>query len=94
METIVKTAVGTTARVVSNPTLGAINVIGTADQLAVVARLLDLNDKARGEVVVEVQILEVNREQLKHYGIELANYAGRRADLRAHRGSRRGVRAR
>ena len=72
VETIVKTAVGTTARVVSNPTLGAINVIGTADQLAVVSRLLDLNDKARGEVVVEVQILEVDREQIKNYGIELA----------------------
>ncbi len=73
VETIIKTAVGTTARVVSNPTLGAINVIGTADQIAVVSRLLDLNDKARGEVVVEVQILEVDREQIKNYGIELLN---------------------
>ena len=63
VETIVKTAVGTTARVVSNPTLGAINVMGTADQIAVVSRLLELNDKARGEVVVEVQILEVNRDE-------------------------------
>jgi general secretion pathway protein D len=73
VETIIKTAVGTTARVVSNPTLGAINVIGTGDQIAVVSRLLDLNDKARGEVVVEVQILEVDREQIKNYGIELLN---------------------
>jgi general secretion pathway protein D len=73
VETIVKTAVGTTARVVSNPILGAINVIGTADQIAVVSRLLDLNDKARGEVVVEVQILEVDRERIKQYGIELLN---------------------
>jgi Flp pilus assembly secretin CpaC len=73
VETIVKTAVGTTARVVSNPTLGAINVMGTADQIAVVSRLLELNDKARGEVVVEVQILEVDRERIKDYGIRLSN---------------------
>lgn len=73
VETIIKTAVGTTARVVSNPTLGAINVIATADQLAVVSRLLDLNDKARGEVVVEVRILEVNRGATKRFGIDLAN---------------------
>jgi len=73
VETIIKTAVGTTARIVSNPTLGAINVIGTADQLAVVSRLLDLNDKARGEVVVEVQILEVDRDRFKNYGLQLAN---------------------
>jgi general secretion pathway protein D len=75
LETIIKTAVGTTARVVSNPILGAINVLGTADQLAVVSRLLDLNDKARGEVVVEVRILEVNRDRAKTYGLDLANYS-------------------
>jgi general secretion pathway protein D len=73
VEALLKTAVGTTARVVSNATLGAINVIGTADQIAVASRLLDLNDKARGEVVVEVQILEVDRNRLKKYGIELLN---------------------
>ncbi len=98
VETIIKTAVGTTARIVSNPLLGAINVIGTSDQIAIVTRLLDLNDKAHGEVVVEVQILEVDRERIKNYGIELANAnsgasltfapnedpAGGRVSLRAH----------
>jgi general secretion pathway protein D len=73
LEAIIKAAVGTTARVVSNPILGAINVIGTADQIAVVSRLLDLNDKARGEVVVEVQILEVDRNRAKEYGLDLVN---------------------
>jgi general secretion pathway protein D len=73
VEAILKTAMGTTARVVSNATLGAVNVIGTADQISVATRLLDLNDKARGEVVVEVQILEVDRSRLKRYGIELLN---------------------
>jgi general secretion pathway protein D len=33
-----------------------------------------LNDKARGEVIVEVRILEVNRNNLKRWGIDLSNY--------------------
>ena len=74
IEAVVKPLLGTTARVVSNPTLGAITVIGTIDQLALAERVIALNDKARGEVLVEVQILEVNRTRVKDYGIELSNY--------------------
>ena len=44
-----------------NPALRAITVLGTVDQLAIAERIIEANDKARGEVLVEVQILEVNR---------------------------------
>ncbi len=37
-----------------NPSLGAITVLGTVDQLAMAERIIDANDKARGEVLVEV----------------------------------------
>lgn len=74
VETVVKTALGAQAKVVSNPTLGAINVIGTVDELALAERVIDSNDKAKGEVMVDVQILEVDRNRLKDYGIGLANY--------------------
>jgi type II secretory pathway component GspD/PulD (secretin) len=40
----------------------------------VAERLVELHDKARGEVLVELEILEVNRNKLKNYGIELSNY--------------------
>jgi len=60
--------------VAGNPSLGAITVLGTVDQLAMAERIIDANDKARGEVVVEVQILEVNRNNLKRWGIDLSNY--------------------
>ena len=39
VETVVKTALGAQAKVVSNPTLGAINVIGTVDELALAERV-------------------------------------------------------
>jgi general secretion pathway protein D len=57
-----------------NPSLGAITVLGTVDQIAIAERIIDANDKARGEVVVEVQILEVNRSVAKQWGINLSNY--------------------
>ena len=75
VETIIKTVVGPTAKVSSNPTLGAITVTGTVDELALVQRIVGSHDKARGEVLVELEILEVNRNKLKEYGIELSNYS-------------------
>jgi general secretion pathway protein D len=71
---VVKPLLGTAARVVSNPSLGALTIIGTVDQLALAERVVELNDKARGEVLVDVQIMEVNRSKLRRYGIDLANY--------------------
>jgi general secretion pathway protein D len=71
--TIIKTVAGIT-KAVGNPTLGAITVTGTPDELALAAKIVEANDKAKGEVMAEVQILEVNRIALKQYGIELSNY--------------------
>ncbi len=61
--------------VVGNPSLKAITVKGTLDQLAMAERIINLNDKARGEVVVEVKILEVNKTNLRQWGIDLSNYS-------------------
>ena len=46
---------------------------------------MDILDKRRAEVVVEVEILEVNRARLKEYGIEITS---RRSRRRGHRGRR------
>ena len=61
--------------VVGNPSLKAITAVGTLDQLAMAERIINLNDKARGEVVVEVKILEVNKNNLRQWGIDLSNYS-------------------
>jgi general secretion pathway protein D len=74
VEAILKTALGPQAKVLGNPTVNALTVVGTVDQLALAERVIGSNDKAKGEVLVEVQILEVNRNKLKEYGIRLANY--------------------
>jgi len=74
VETVLKQMLGTSAKVASNPTLGSTTIIGTVDQLALAERVVGANDKARGEVIVDVEILEVNRNKAKQYGIELSNY--------------------
>ena len=70
---LVKTLAKVTT-VAGNPSIGGITVLGTVDQLAMAERIIESNDKARGEVIVEVQILEVNRNNLRKWGIDLSNY--------------------
>jgi general secretion pathway protein D len=65
---------GTAVKAEANATLGAITVLGTPEQQAVVERVISAHDKGRGEVMVELEILEVDRNRLKKYGIELSNY--------------------
>lgn len=61
--------------IASNKALGAITILGTFDQLAMAERVINANDKARGEIVVEVQILEVNRKAVKNWGLSLSSYS-------------------
>jgi general secretion pathway protein D len=58
-----------------NKTSNSISVRGTAAVVSVIERLIRANDKPRAEVIVDVQILEVNRRRLKQYGIDLNAYA-------------------
>jgi general secretion pathway protein D len=52
-----------------------ITVRATAPVMDVIERLVRANDKPRAEVVLDVEILEVNRNRLKRYGINLSAYA-------------------
>ena len=56
--------------------LRVITIAGNADEVALAAKLIQALDKPLGEVLVEIEILDVKRSNLKHYGIELANYDG------------------
>ena len=41
----------------------------------IIERVIEANDKPRAEVMVDVQILEVNRERAKQYGLNLGDYS-------------------
>ena len=60
---------------VANVPANAITVRATAPLVAIIERVLAANDKPRAEVVIDVEILEVNRERAKRYGLDLSRYA-------------------
>jgi general secretion pathway protein D len=61
--------------IMPNKTANTITVRATAPVVAVAERLIRAHDKPRAEVVIEVQILEVNRQRAKQFGINLSDYS-------------------
>ncbi len=55
------------------PGTNALTINDTPDRVAAAERIVEIVDKRRAEVVVEVQILEVGRNTLKEYGIYLTS---------------------
>jgi general secretion pathway protein D len=61
------------ARRVAPAGTSAIAIADTPDKVAAAERIVEIVDKRRAEVVVEVEILEVNRTRLKEYGIQITS---------------------
>jgi general secretion pathway protein D len=60
-------------RVAPLPGVNALTINDTPDKVAAAERIVSIVDKRRAEVVVEVELLEVNRGRLKEYGIEISS---------------------
>jgi general secretion pathway protein D len=58
-----------------NKTANTITVRATAQLADIIEQVIRANDKPRAEVVIDVQILEVNRARAKQYGLNLNAYA-------------------
>jgi hypothetical protein len=58
-----------------NKTANTITVRATAAVVDIIERIIRSNDKPRAEVLIDVQILEVNRARAKQFGINLSAYA-------------------
>lgn len=54
--------------------LNTLTVKGSLEQVQLVEKLVEIHDKPRGELFVDVEIIEVKRGRAKQYGIELSNY--------------------
>lgn len=75
VEPVLRTALGAaTAKVSKNDATNAITIIATPDEMALADRWVKSNDKPKGEILVEVEILEINRTKAKEYGLQLSNY--------------------
>jgi general secretion pathway protein D len=60
-------------RVAPVPGSNALTINDTPEKVAAAERIVDVVDKRRAEVVVEVEILEVNRNKLDEYGIQITS---------------------
>ena len=59
----------------ANKTANTITVRATAAVVDIIERIIRSNDKPRAEVLIDVQILEVNRARAKQFGLNLNAYA-------------------
>jgi type II secretory pathway component GspD/PulD (secretin) len=59
----------------ANKTANTITVRATAAVVDIIERIIRSNDKPRAEVLIDVQILEVNRQRAKAFGLNLSAYA-------------------
>ncbi len=73
MLTLLRSLVGT-KNIASNDQLNAIVLRDSADAVKVAERIIQANDKARGEVVVDVELLQINTSKMQDLGIELSQY--------------------
>jgi general secretion pathway protein D len=58
----------------ANKVSNTITVRATGPVIDIVERIIRANDKPRAEVVLDIEILEVNRTRVKRYGIDLSSY--------------------
>jgi general secretion pathway protein D len=63
-------------RVAPLPGGNALTMNDTPEKISAAERIIEALDKKRAEVVVEVEILEVNRQKLLDYGIEINSVNG------------------
>ena len=61
--------------IAGNKTANTITVRGTSSVVQILEKIIEQNDKPRAEIVVDVEILEVDRSRTKNYGINLSEYA-------------------
>ena len=58
-----------------NKTANAVVVKATAPAMQIIGGIIAASDKPRAEVMIDVEILEVDRTRAKNLGLELSNYA-------------------
>lgn len=62
-------------QITANKTANTIVVRASSNVAAIIERLIEANDNPRAEVVVDVQILEVNRNRARTLGVNLSDFA-------------------
>ena len=59
-------------QVAENDALNSVSIKDTPDKVAIAEKLVDSNDKSKGEVIIDVQLMEIKRTLLQTLGIDLS----------------------
>ena len=62
-------------QIVPNEVSNTITVRATPAVTAVIEQVIAANDKPRAEIIVDIEILEVNRERAREFGLDLGDYS-------------------
>ncbi|MEA2600510.1 MAG: ral secretion pathway protein [Acidobacteriota bacterium] len=62
-------------KIATNEQLNAIILRDTVDKVKVAERIIESNDKAKAEVVVDVELLQINSARLRELGSSLSSYS-------------------
>jgi type II secretory pathway component GspD/PulD (secretin) len=68
-------ALAVAPQIVANKTNNTITVRASANIVQIIQRVVEQNDNPKAEVVLDVQILEVNRGRAKQFGIDLSQFS-------------------
>ena len=60
-------------QVAENDALNSVSIKDTPDKVAIAEKLIESNDKSKGEVIIDVQLMEINRKTLATLGIDLSS---------------------
>jgi len=74
MMTILRSLVDS-KKIAVNEQLNAIILRDTADRVKVAEKIIETNDKAKAEVVVDVELLQINTARLRDLGMNLSQYS-------------------
>ncbi len=66
---------GSQPAIMMNKTANTLTVRATVAMMDIIERVIRANDKPRAEIVIDLEILEVNRNRLKQYGLDLGDYS-------------------
>ncbi|MDH3627042.1 MAG: cohesin domain-containing protein [Acidobacteriota bacterium] len=60
-------------QIAENTDLNSITIKDTPSKVAIAERIINANDKSKGEVIIDVELLEINRTVAKTLGIDLSS---------------------
>ncbi len=60
-------------QIAENPALNSVSIKDTPDKVAIAEKIINANDKSKGEIVVDVELLEINRALVQNLGVDLSN---------------------